>query len=494
MQVVFQLLRCVALLSVFALGIDVAIIGVAWAGDIRFAQSGGGFTPDITDAPSDSAGLATRQIQSGAASRRVALVIGNSDYEHVSRLPNPSNDASDISSAFRRLGFSVTTALNLDYRGMRTALRDFARSAAGAEMAAIFYAGHGIEIERQNYLIPVDAELKTDRDVSFEAINLDQLMASVADAKGLKLVLLDACRNNPFASRMRMTRSTRSIGRGLSRVEPPSGILVGYAAKEGTTADDGDGRNSPYTKALLKYLEQPGLEIGKLFRRVRDNVLASTGGRQEPFTYGSLPGEDIYFVDPIKANQAAMSPGKVPDTQSTDMIVNDFKLANQIGSIRAWDTFVKRYENRSNSFLVELARDSRKTLEAKETQTAALNLDTDPDPSPTLAAPPEPPPPETEPEKPTLSQREITLRIQWNLQRLGCNPGTHDGIWGRKSRAALGQFAKYAKVTVTRREPTQEVLSLLRPRRGRVCPWDCGSGFRRLNGVCVTKISIWRAK
>jgi peptidoglycan hydrolase-like protein with peptidoglycan-binding domain len=215
--------------------------------------------------------------------------------------------------------------------------------------------------------------------------------------------------------------------------------------------------------------------------------MASTGGRQEPFTYGSLPGEDIYFVDPIRANQVATNPVQVPDTQSTDMIVNDFKFASQIGSAQAWDAFVKKYENRSKSFLVGMARKNRKTLEAKETKTAALNLDSEPDPSTTLAAPPEPQPSETEPAKPALSEGEITLRIQRELQRLGCNPGTPDGVWGRKSKAALGQFAKYAKVRVAGREPTQEVLSLLQPRSGRVCPFECGTGFLNVNGVCMRK-------
>ena len=177
--------------------------------------------------------------------KRVALVIGNSTYQYVHHLPNPVNDANDIATALEKIGFTVHKETNLDFYGMRKALRDFGDEAAGADVAAIFFAGHGLEMDKQNYLVPVDAQLRTDRDVPLEAIPLDYLLSAVEGAKGLRLVFLDACRNDPFASRMKMTVASRSIGRGLSRVDPPGGILVSFSAKDGTEAQDGDWPQQP---------------------------------------------------------------------------------------------------------------------------------------------------------------------------------------------------------------------------------------------------------
>lgn len=231
------------------------------------------------------------------AQTRVALVIGNSNYEHVGRLPNPLNDAGDIASKLSELGFAVTLANDLAYNPMRLALRDFAAAAQGAEVALVYYAGHGIEIDGASYLIPVNAELRSDQDIEFEALPLDLVVRAVETSSGLKVVLIDACRNNPFLANMERTSATRSIGRGLARIEP-GGVLVGYAARSGTVSQDGEGRNSPYAEALLRYIDEPGLEIGKMFRKVRDAVMSATDGAQEPFTYGSLPGVDLFIVPP----------------------------------------------------------------------------------------------------------------------------------------------------------------------------------------------------
>jgi uncharacterized caspase-like protein len=159
----------------------------------------------------------------------------------------------------------------------------------------IYYAGHGIEVSNTNYLIPVDAKLASDRDVTFETVPLDRVMAASEGAKGMRLVILDACRDNPFAAAMARKTATRSVSRGLSRVEPDGGTLVVYAAKAGQVAQDGDGGNSPFVTALASNLQKPNVEIGKLFRLVRDDVMKATNRQQEPFTYGSLPGEDFIF-------------------------------------------------------------------------------------------------------------------------------------------------------------------------------------------------------
>ena len=244
--------------------------------------------------------------------RRVALVIGNSSYKNVPALTNPQRDAEAIAASLRNIGFeTVTLAADATREKLLDALRNFTNEAEKADWAVVYYAGHGIEVNGQNYLIPVDAKLATDRDIQFEAVPLDQVMASLEGARKLKLVLLDACRDNPFMPQMRKTVApdaaavstaggnvvTRSIGRGLGEVKVLGASLVVFAAKHGQTALDGEGGNSPFAVAMVQRLGTPGVEINKIFRLVRDDVMEATAGRQEPYTYGSLPGnEDFFFV------------------------------------------------------------------------------------------------------------------------------------------------------------------------------------------------------
>jgi len=231
--------------------------------------------------------------------RRVALVIGNSAYRSVGLLPNPSRDAELVGAALRRTGVEdVTVAHDLDRDGLIAALKAFAQKADAADWAVIYYAGHGIEVGGLNYLVPVDAKLESDRDVPDEAVSLDRILSSIEGAHKLRLVVLDACRNNPFAQQMKRTGASRAIGRGLARVEPTGATLVVYAAKEGTTAADGDSGNSPFAVSFANRVVESGVEINKTFRFVRQDVLAATGNGQEPFVYGSLPPVDFFFVPP----------------------------------------------------------------------------------------------------------------------------------------------------------------------------------------------------
>jgi tetratricopeptide (TPR) repeat protein len=228
--------------------------------------------------------------------RRVALVIGNNAYQNVAQLTNPTNDAKLIADALKQDGFAVTLADDLNHDGLIKALRAFADTADSADWAVVYYAGHGIEMAGTNYLIPVDAKLVSDRDVDFEAVPLNQVFTAIDGAHVLRMVILDACRDNPFAVSMKRTAQGRDIGRGLARIEPVRGTEVVYSAKEGTIAADGDGADGPFATELARYLTQPGIEVDKLFRLVRDDVLKDTGDRQEPFVYGSLPGHlDFYF-------------------------------------------------------------------------------------------------------------------------------------------------------------------------------------------------------
>ena len=234
------------------------------------------------------------------ADGREALVVGNSTYAHIGRLPNPENDAAAVSAALRRLGFEVTTIRDAGLTDLNQALRMFTRRSAGADVALVFYAGHGLEMDGVNYLVPVDARLERDVDVRYETATLEDLVASTLGAS-LRLVILDACRNNPLARSMQRTVTRRSVSGGsfgeFDEDLLGDETLVAYAAAAGTTAADGRGRNSPYTAALLAHLETP-LEIGLLFRRVRAEVLEATNGLQRPHEYHSLVGEHYLSVPP----------------------------------------------------------------------------------------------------------------------------------------------------------------------------------------------------
>lgn len=231
-----------------------------------------------------------------AAERRIALVIGNSAYREVPALPNPANDARAVADSLKAQGFaSVRLVSDATRAALIDALSDFQREADTADWAMIYYAGHGIEISGINYLVPVDARLRDDRDVQDEAVPMNRALDALARAKKLKLVLLDACRDNPFLQRMRRTVATRSTSRGLAAVDPIGGTLVVFAAKDGETAEDGVGNHSPFTTSLVKRMAEPGVEINRLFRLVTGDVLRATGNRQRPFVYGSLPGEDEYY-------------------------------------------------------------------------------------------------------------------------------------------------------------------------------------------------------
>jgi uncharacterized caspase-like protein len=230
--------------------------------------------------------------------RKVALIVGNGAYQNVAPLANPPRDARLIASTFRDLGFAtVTMAPDLGRDKFFAALHEFGVEAEKADWAVVYYAGHGMEIGGVNYLIPVDARLKADSDAETQAVALEQVIASVAGARKLRLVMLDACRDNPFEKTMQRTIALKLVNRGFSNIEPEAGFMVVYAAKHGETALDGDSFNSPFATVLARVIKEPRIEVRKLFDIVRDDVWKVTNRTQQPFTYGSLPGrEDFYFV------------------------------------------------------------------------------------------------------------------------------------------------------------------------------------------------------
>jgi uncharacterized caspase-like protein len=299
--------------------------------------------------------------QPALAEKRVALVLGNSAYQNVPRLPNPVNDGAVIAATLKDAGFDVVDSRHdLPAAETRRALRDFADRARDADIAVVYYAGHGIEVDGTNYLIPVDAKLERDTDVYDEAFSLERVLLAIEPAKQLRLVILDACRDNPFAKVMKRTVASRAVGQGLAKVEPTSpNMLIAYSAKAGSTALDGDANNSPFTIALAKHLTTPGLDVRRAFGFVRDDVLKTTSYRQEPFVYGSLGGDDVPLV-PAKDTASPANP-------QAD-IRRDYELAQQIGNKAALNAFLAQYPD---GFYADLARSQLAKIAAEEARVAA---------------------------------------------------------------------------------------------------------------------------
>lgn len=230
--------------------------------------------------------------------RRVALVIGNTNYQAQSRLMNPGNDANLIASSLRAAGFQQVIVKNdLTQNQLLRAIRDFAEVADKADWSVVYYAGHGIGYNGANYMIPVDARLKADRDIDIEAVDVGKIYNAISGSKSLRLVILDMCRTNPFAKTMTRTLASRSVGRGLvAPIESEAGEFTVFAAKDGQESQDGEGKNSPFAEALAKRLLIPNTDITRIFAYVRDDVMRVTNKQQQPFTYGSLPPADYFFV------------------------------------------------------------------------------------------------------------------------------------------------------------------------------------------------------
>ncbi|HJS84275.1 MAG TPA: SUMF1/EgtB/PvdO family nonheme iron enzyme [Acetobacteraceae bacterium] len=233
--------------------------------------------------------------------KRVALVIGISAYQNAPALANPVNDARAIGEALRRLNFEVQELFDPDYRQFSRGVRDFGIRAQNADAAVVYYAGHGIQADHENYLLPVDAKLEHQHDLLFEAMPLRLVLGEVAQARKIGIILLDACRNNPFTERMSRSfatsqRAIATSGPGLARVDDvPRNTMVVMATKADQGADDGDTGHSPFAEALLAHFQIPGLELGLFFRSVRDTVLKATNNRQEPYIFSSLGAEPFYF-------------------------------------------------------------------------------------------------------------------------------------------------------------------------------------------------------
>ncbi len=242
-------------------------------------------------------------------SLRVALVIGNGNYQHTTSLPNPPNDARDVSLALRGMEFLVVEVIHADKSEMDREMQRFQALLGAAYVSLFFYAGHGLQIDGENYLVPTDASFNNDSDIFSQLVGLSGFISAIEKGPEVNLVFLDACRNNPLAdvlkariSRSRSvifdgSRKVRSVGQGLAEMKGVVGTLIAYATAPDNVAEDGQGKNSPFTAAFLKYVEEPGLEVRQFLTKVRLDVLEATGYRQVPWDHSSLT-VDFYFKPP----------------------------------------------------------------------------------------------------------------------------------------------------------------------------------------------------
>ena len=470
-----------------------------------------------------------------SAAERVALIIGNSSYQEAPELKNPRNDAEAVARMLSGFGFRVLKGIDVDQYNFRILVRAFTREIRDAKLALFYYAGHGLQVGRSNFLLPVDAELKEEADLDFESVKLSFILQQMERSKRTNIILMDACRDNPFTANLARNMGTRSssIGRGLAPVETGVGTFVGFATQPGNVALDGETTNSPFTKAFIKHLAVPGLDIGVMMRRVREEVIAETDGKQVPWSNSSLVGDSVVLnpsrqiaVEPkgqaapektTAAKPAAEKPAPkkaapektaalttgAPSNTSTNSGAGSSGLGsigtgnntvNAALELSFWNTikdsnnpalFESYIAQYPNGTFVGLAKAMIATLNGtppseqtkkpaeKKKKVAALNPDQT---EVSKQAAPKP-----------VDRVALTRDLQTELRRVGCISARPDGIWGPKSRGALKRYGRHAGLSLASLEPSHEVLDHLRSRTNRVCPLVCGARYTLKGGRCVVK-------
>jgi uncharacterized caspase-like protein len=412
--------------------------------------------------------VATASGGEARAEKRVALVIGNAAYQNTAALNNPSNDAADLSAALQRLDFEVIEGRDLDKRAMERLVRQFGIKLAGADVALFFYAGHGLQVGGQNYLVPIDAKLASEGDVDFESLPVSLVARQMEREAKTSLILLDACRDNPLSRNLARAMSTRSsqVGQGLAEVKTGVGTLIAFSTQPGYVALDGVGRNSPYAEALLKYIEAPGQDVSGVLVEVRNDVLKATGGKQVPWEHTSLTGQVYLKAGPASGSAAAGELAKLPAARGPDpeLEIAFWNSVKDSKSPAVIEAYLERYPNGTFAGLAKVMVAQLKGAPVKAPEQA------------TRVALPEVKPPDP---------RVLARSLQTELKRVGCDPGEIDGQWGDKGREALDQFGRHAKMSMPSQEPTAAALDAVTARKERVCPLECGKGTAEVEGKCV---------
>ena len=367
------------------------------------------------------------------AERRVALVIGNSNYKNTVELTNPSNDATDMAAALRSLGFEVIAGTNMDRRDTEDALQRFARLAHGADAALFFYAGHGMQFRGRNYLMPVDAKLQDEISPRYEMTSLDDVKEALQASAGVKIMILDACRDNPLAEHLSRSIASKTrdvpVVQGFTPFAPDDGMLVEYSTQPNQVAADGGSHNSPFTTALLAHVREPGLEVGTMFRRVGNDVYKATNGAQSPELSISLHA-DFYLNQSFeKIDLAPRSPELPSAPPATAAPV-------AVAPAPVW---------------------------------APIKIASAP-----ASASPEP--------------AALTRSINIELRRIGCYSGAADADWTSAGvKRAVGDAIRYASLAELPASPSEEFLSFLKGQTSRLCPVVCSASEIERDGQCVLK-------
>ena len=264
-------------------------------------------------------------------------MIGNADYK-TAPLLNPVNDASDIAAVLQQLGFKTRLLVDANLKQMAEAIYQFSEDLSRGGTGLFYYAGHGIQVKGENFLIPVDASLRKEFAAQYEAVNLENVLEIMFEARnGVNLVILDACRNNPFVRQWGKSRLRgRLMTRGLASVKASADMLIAYATEPGGVAIDGDGRNGTYTKYLLRHLASPGLSLEQMFRQVRRGVIEETHGQQIPWESSSLT-RGFYFVPPKKEKPKPAAPppnvGGLSDPKGRGQTLGPIKASSRVSTL-----------------------------------------------------------------------------------------------------------------------------------------------------------------
>ncbi len=386
-------------------------------------------------------------VQPAHAEKRVALVIGNSAYQHTAELKNPRNDAADMAASLKRLGFEVLEGKDLDKRGMERLVRQFGLRLSGADLALFFYAGHGVQLAGQNYLLPTDARLAGEGDADFETIGLTLVLKQMEREAKTSIILLDACRDNPLARNLARNLGTRStqVGKGLAEVRTGVGTLIGFSTQPGNVALDGAARNSPYAEALLRHIEAAGKDVSGVLIAVRNDVLRATDGKQVPWEHTSLTGQVFLKLDTV-APPGASPPAASHSGRDQELELSFWNTVKDTRSPALLEAYLARYPDGTFAGLARAMIQEAKQIASLSPGGKML-------------------PPEWE-------GSELTRALQAELKRVGCDPGAVDGAWGGKARAALEQFAGRAKANIPTDRPSQQALDAVKARQDRVCSPD----------------------
>jgi hypothetical protein len=381
------------------------------------------------------------------ADKRVALIIGNAAYKNAPTLQNPKNDATDVAEALRRIGFETIVGLDLDDVGMKEKAIAFSRAARDADVGLVYYSGHAMQFDGINYLMPVDAILHDDADLR-RLTRVDEIVADLKQAKNLRILVLDACRDNPLAEELsRSIEASRgfTVDRGLARIIPPSGMIISYATQAGRTAADGRGRNSPYTMAFLKNIETQE-EIGAIFRHITADVYTETQSKQLPELSLSLIGD--YYLSGRPQNEAAVSPGgvvaAVTPNDPAGVEVAFWNTIKNDKNPQLFEAYLRRYPSGAFADIAKI------TLE--ELKTAALNSTSS-----------------QADDKIEIGDPGLFKEVRERLYELNFDPGPFEGPYTETAREAIREFEQQNHLALT----GTATMGLLRRLRevGGLKPW-----------------------